>query len=329
LISEPPQPCITHDEQAEITAFAPYLLTHMGDWEPVESISAAVSAFFSQEPSGYQAAKTALSQAIESGRKRLVRRRAKLAEEGAAVADPEMLRQMGEAILTHAYQIQGGQPELIVEWVAGEPPLRVRLDPKLSPSENAQAYFRRYRKAQRGVAQIPVQVAQVEAEEEYLDQLAHDLTLAENRPEIDAVGAALAQAGYIKGKGQSSSSSPPARPLRFRSPDGFAVWVGKNALQNEELTFRRAAPEDIWLHARGIPGAHVIVRAEGKVISERTIEWAAGLAAYYSRARNDTQVEVDVVQRRHVRHLKGGRPGQVLYRHERTLRVAPQAPPDS
>jgi predicted ribosome quality control (RQC) complex YloA/Tae2 family protein len=234
---------------------------------------------------------------------------------------------MGEAILAYAYQIEGGQSELVVEWVAGEPPLQVALDPNLSPSENAQAYFRRYRKAQRGAIQIPAQRAQVEVEEEYLDQLAHDLALAENRPEIDAVGGALAGAGYIKGK-RRPSSSPPAQPMRFGSPDGLTVWVGKNALQNEELTFRRAAPEDMWLHARGMPGAHVIVRAEGGAIPEWTIEWAAGLAAYYSRGRDDTQVEVDVVPRRHVRHLKGGRPGQVLYGHERTLRVAPRAPSD-
>ncbi|NIN67921.1 MAG: DUF814 domain-containing protein, partial [Anaerolineae bacterium] len=246
----------------------------------------------------------------------------------ASAGDPETLKQMGEAILAYAYQIQPGETELAAEWVLGEPPLRVRLDPKLSPSENAEAYFRRYRKAQRAATEIPTQVVHVEAEQEYLDQLAHDLDIAENRPEIDAVGSALARAGYLKGK-RKRFTSPSARSLRFTSPDGLRVWVGKNALQNEELTFRRAAPDDLWLHARGIPGAHVVVQTEGDLIPEPTVVWAAGLAAYYSRGRDDAQVDVAVVQRRNVRRLKGGRPGQVVYRHERTLRVAPQAPPES
>ncbi len=142
------------------------------------------------------------------------------------------------------------------------------------------------------------------------------------------MGSALAQAGYLKGK-RKRSTSPGARPLRFTSPDGLPVWVGKNALQNEELTFGRSAPDDLWLHARGIPGAHVLVQTEGHPAPEPTVVWAAGLAAYYSRGRDDAQVDVDVVQRRYVRRLKGGRPGQVIYRHERTIRVAPQAPPES
>jgi len=90
------------------------------------------------------------------------------------------------------------------------------------------------------------------------------------------------------------------------------------------LTFRRAAPDDLWLHARGLPGAHLVVRTEGWPVPESTVEWAAELAAYYSRGRDETQVPVDVVQRRHVHRLKGGRPGQVVYRHERTLRVEPR-----
>jgi predicted ribosome quality control (RQC) complex YloA/Tae2 family protein len=328
LSSEPPQPCLACDEDGEVLAFAPYPLTHLGTWQPAQSMSVAVAAYFGGGAGGYQAAKAALFQAIEAGQKRLARRRSKLTGEQAAFGDPESLRQMGEAILAYAHQIQPGQSELVVEWIPGTAPLRVSLDPDLPASENAQSYFRRYRKAQRGASQIPLQLAKVGAEREYLEQLAQDLTMAENRPEIDAVKDVLAKAGYLKRK-RKAPSSPAARPLRFTSPDGFRVWVGKNALQNEELTFRRAAPDDLWLHARGVPGAHVIVQTQGQTIPERTIEWAAGLAAHYSRGRDDTQVAVDVVHRRYVRRLKGGRPGQVVYRGEQTLQVAPRLPLDS
>jgi predicted ribosome quality control (RQC) complex YloA/Tae2 family protein len=327
LVLEPPRPYLARDEEESIVAFAPYRPTHLGSWQPWGSMSEAVEAYYGQEPSGYQAAKASLSQAIEAGRKRLARRRSKLAEERESAGDPDTLKQMGEAILAYAHQVEPGQPELVVEWVAEGPPLHVKLDPSLSPPENAAVYFRRYRKAQRGAAEIPAQLAHVEAEQEYLDQLSQDLAMAENRPEIDAVGDALAQAGYQKSK-RKPRTAPAARPLRFRSPEGFRVWVGKNALQNEELTFKRASADDLWLHARGIPGAHVIIQSEGRAVPETTVEWGAGLAAYYSRGRDDTQVAVDVVQRRHVRRLKGGRPGQVVYRHEGTLRVVPQPPSD-
>lgn len=328
LTQEPPRPALVQDEEDEVVAFASYAPTHLGTHKPLQSMSAAVEAYFGTQSGGYQAAKAPLFRAIEAAHQRLVRRREKLAEGQRSAGDPETLKQMGEAILAYAYQIEPGQSELAAEWEAGEPPLQVRLDPRLSPSENAEVYFRRYRKAQRAAVEIPAQAAQVEAEEAYLDQLAQDLQMAENRPEIDAVGSALAQAGYLKRK-RKPASSPAARPLRFTSPDGFVVWVGKNALQNEKLTFQIAAPDALWLHAHGIPGAHVIIQTGGRLVSEHTLEWAARLAAYYSRGRDDTQVDVDVVPRQHVRRLRGGRPGQVTYRHERTLRVVPQVPPDS
>jgi predicted ribosome quality control (RQC) complex YloA/Tae2 family protein len=327
LTTEPPQPCVVYDEDDEVIAFAAYPLTHMRSWQPVDSMSAALVAYFGQESAGYQKAKAPLLEAIASARERLARRRQKLAEERAAAGDPDLLKQMGEAILAYAYQIQPGQAELVAEWLPGQPPLRVPLDPKLSPADNAQAYFRRYRKAQRTGQEIPVQLRQVETDQDYLDQLAQDLNMAESRPEIDAVAQALTQAAYLRPK-RKPLSSPAARPLRFTSPDGFIVWVGKNALQNDQVTFRRAAPDDLWLHARGVSGAHVIIQTQGQPVPERTLEWSAGLAAYYSRGRNDTQVEVDVVPRRQVYRLKGGRPGQVTYRHERSLSVVPRHPQD-
>jgi predicted ribosome quality control (RQC) complex YloA/Tae2 family protein len=325
LTAGAPQPCVVREEDSTaILAFAAYPLTHMGDFEPVQSISAAVAAYFGGEGGGYQAAKAPLLDAIQAARERLTHRQARLAEERAAAGDPEALRAMGQAILAYAHQIRPGQTELVVEWAgpADQSPARVALDPTLSPSENAQAYFRRYRKAQRAGEEVPAQTGLVEGELDYLEQLAHDLAMAENRPEIDAVALALTEGGYLKRKRRPAP--PPASPRRFTSPDGFTTWVGRNAAQNEDLTFKRAAPDDVWLHARGMPGAHVVVHAEGRPVPDSTLEWAAGLAAYYSRGRDDTQVEVVVTRRRYVHRLKGGRPGQVTVRHEQTISVKPQ-----
>ena len=124
LTLEPPQPCLVCDEGDEVVAFAPYSLTHMATWKPLPSMSEAVAAYFGQESGGYQAAKAPLAQAIKAGRERLARRRTKLVEEQASAGDPDALKQMGEAVLAYAHQIEPGASELIAEWVAGEPPLR-------------------------------------------------------------------------------------------------------------------------------------------------------------------------------------------------------------
>ncbi len=113
-------------------------------------------------------------------------------------------------------------------------------------------------------------------------------------------------------------------PLHVQSRDGFVMLIGKNSRQNEEVTFHQAAGNDIWLHARGVPGAHVIIKAAGREVPRSTIEQAAELAAYYSQARGSTSVPVDYTLQRHVRHMKGGGPGMVIYERERTLYARPE-----
>jgi predicted ribosome quality control (RQC) complex YloA/Tae2 family protein len=209
----------------------------------------------------------------------------------------------------------------------GNAPLKIALDPALSASENAQDYFGRYRKALRAADEIPAQLEKIRLDENYLEQLDQDLMMAENRPEIDAVAEELAVAGFRpltrRGKRQKKNAT---HYLRLTAPDGATVWVGKNALQNAYLTFNRATADDLWLHARDVPGAHVIIPTAQGLPSEEDVFWAAAVAAYYSRARNDTSVEVDVTLKKYVRAIKGAAPGLVTYRNESTLRVAPEAP---
>ncbi|HEV2473139.1 MAG TPA: NFACT RNA binding domain-containing protein, partial [Chthonomonadales bacterium] len=133
--------------------------------------------------------------------------------------------------------------------------------------------------------------------------------------------------GGKKGGGKDKKGVPPGGgvPLHVQSRDGFTILIGKNSRQNEEVTFRQAAANDVWLHARGVPGAHVIIKAGGRDIPRSAILEAAGLAAYYSQARGSTSVPVDYTLQRHVRHMKGGGPGMVIYDRERTLYAEPSA----
>jgi predicted ribosome quality control (RQC) complex YloA/Tae2 family protein len=151
------------------------------------------------------------------------------------------------------------------------------------------------------------------------------------------------EAGYIRGKalldkkalkaakkgksGKRAKSKPVAPgggvPLHLQTPDGFMILVGKNSRQNEEVTFRQATGNDIWLHARGVPGAHVIIKSAGREVPRHTIELVAKVAAYYSGGRGSTTVPVDFTLQRHVRHMKGGGPGMVIYEREHTLYAEP------
>ncbi len=328
LDSDEWQPTLAFDGDGELRAFAPYPLRHFSQIQTTESFSAAVETFFAEAAAGYATAKVPLVEAIAKARARLDRRREKLAEDAAALADPTAYKESGEAILAYAHQIEPGQTSLAVAWVLGEAPLEIELDPALSVSENAQQYFNRYRKALRAAEEIPVQLKKVSLEARYLDQVEQDLAMAEDRPEIDVVAESLAEAGYYRSRRSRKQRQKRAssRYLRLTAPDGAMVWVGKNALQNAHLTFYRAAADDLWLHARDVPGAHVIIPTAEGLPSEPDVFWAAGVAAYFSRARYDTSVDVDVTVKKYVRAIKGAPPGLVTYRHETTLRVAPEAP---
>jgi predicted ribosome quality control (RQC) complex YloA/Tae2 family protein len=321
------QPTLALDEDGLPVAFAPYPLRHLEHIRPVESFSQAVEIYFAETVAGYAAAKSPLFEAIKEARQRLARRRRRLEEDAAGQANPEAFKAQGEMILACAHQIQPGQSELVVDWLPGQSPTKISLDPALSASENAQQYFNRYRKAQRAAEEIPAQLENIALEESYLEQLEQDLDMAEDRPEIDTVAEALAEAGYYKPRRKRKrQKSGPRQFLRLTAPDGATVWVGKNALQNAHLTFNHANPDDLWLHARNTPGAHVIIPTAAGLPSEADVFWAAGVAAYYSRARHDTSVEVDVTLKKHIRAIKGAAPGLVTYRNESTLRVSPEEP---
>lgn len=322
------QPTLAFDEDGFVEAFAAYPLHHLPQSETGRSMSAVVESYFAKAAAGYAAAKTPLAEAIAAARQKLARRRERLKEDAAAQADPTLLKDKGEAILAHAYQLKAGQESLTVDWPGRDAPLKIALEASLSASANAQNYFNRYRKAQRASEEIPNQLEKISLEEQYLEQLEQDLDMADDRPEIDAVALALSEAGYYRARASRKKQQKRAatRYLRLTAPDGATVWAGKNALQNAYLTFTRASADDLWLHARDVPGAHVVIPTAEGLPSEADVFWAASVAAYYSRARHDTSVEVDVTVKKYVRAIKGATPGLVTYRNETTLRVAPEEP---
>jgi predicted ribosome quality control (RQC) complex YloA/Tae2 family protein len=315
-------------EREQPVAFAAYELQQYSHRQPMESASALVEAFYAragQPTRKGETGKAALREILEGVRERAQRRQRALKESLPRFEEVDRLRRWGEALFAFGYQAQRGDTALEVE---GE---RIPLDPLLSAVDNAQAYFREYHKAKAGLEEVPRRLEEVEAELAFLSQVATDLDLASNPAEVEEVRQELRSAGFVRepegGKRkQRDKALPLGRPVV--SADGLEILIGRSARQNERVTFELGMGSDLWLHARGIPGAHVIVKARGREVPERTLREAAGYAAYFSQSRDDASVAVDFTLQRFVKRLKGGPPGLVNYTNERTMHVRPVPPPD-
>ncbi len=321
------QPGITRDENG-VTAFAVYPITHLPGWEPVESVSAALAAYYGAlaGADAYEAAKVPVRQQLAEAMARLERKAESLRESLKSEAELIHLRQAGELLLAYQYTIPRGAARFSAEYDPGQPPVEITLDPSLSPLDNAKQYFERYDKAKRALAGVPELLRAAENELAFLRQLDADLTFAANWPEIDEVRDALEREGYWRGPRQARPRGGQSGPLRVTTPEGFTIWVGRNSRQNDQVTFTKGASDDLWLHARGVPGAHVIVKTENRAAPDAVIRRAAELAAFFSTARDEARVLVDVTRRKYVRKIKGGKPGMVTYRNEEPVEVAPRGP---
>lgn len=316
-------PHVALDQDGEVAAFTAYEPRQFERVEAVADISTAMQRYFeirlAADP--YAAARRRVGDTLNDALARVERALHQVRSQRVDEAAIQRLRETGELLLTYQHQVPRRADSVALVDYEGQP-RQIALDPALTAVQNAQAYFHRYEKAQRAGEQVTRRTHELSADRAYLDQLAADLALAESRPDIDAVHEALAEAGWAQKK---RSSSRPEGPRSFEV-GGFTLLVGRNARQNEELTFHQAAPTDLWLHARGVPGAHVIVRRGQQDVPEEVVGQAAALAVYYSPARGD-RAPVDVVERRFVRSVPG-RPGLVTYRNERTVLAEGRLPAD-
>ncbi len=314
-------------EGDDVQAFAVYPVTFLPGWTATESVSAALERYYGPlvGQDAYDAAKKPVQAVLEEARIKVGKKLEALRESLRDERDLERLKQSGELILAYQYAIQPGDTVLRAQYEVEGPELEIALDPSLSPVENAQRYFEKYDKAKRARAGVPKLIAQAEHELEYLGQLETDLELATNWPEIGEVQESLQQNGYWRGTQTRQPGGGKSGPLKVTTASGYVIWVGRNARQNDIVTFDKGGPADLWLHVRGEPGAHVIIKSGAAEVPDDVIRQAAALAAYYSRARHESRVLVDVTRRKYVRKIKGGKPGMVTYRNESPVEVRPAA----
>ena len=308
---------------AEVCVFP---LRHL-EWQACPSISQAISRFAGSlsGPDAYRAAKQPVQAALAEANAKLMAKLASLERNLKDEGDLELLRQSGELILAYQFAIQAEQGELRAQYDLDAPELVIRLDPERSPLENAQAYFRRYEKAKSAAAALPALIEEARLELSFLEQLESDLQIAANWPEIDEVIQILQARGHWPGKPvRRMGGGGRQGPLRVVSRDGYVIWIGRTSRQNEDVTFKKANSQDIWLHARDVPGAHVIIRNDGRRIKDELIAQAAAVAAWYSKRREDSSVQVDYTRVKYVKAIKGAGHGMVTYRNESSLSVRPQ-----
>ena len=263
-----------------------------------------------------------LTNASERASRKINTQRAELEK----CADREQLRVCGDLIQANLYRIEKGAPFADLENFYDEnmSVMRVKLDPSKSASQNAQKYYKDYRKAKTAELMLTEQIDLAQKELEYLDNVFDSLSRAETERELAEIRAELAQTGYIRSSGKGKGKEPkPLPPLSFETTDGFTVLVGRNNRQNDTLTLKTAAKNDLWFHVKDIPGSHTILVTNGREPTENAVLQAAAIAAYHSRAKDGSQVPVDYTLVKNVSKPQGARPGSVIFVKNRTVYVTP------
>lgn len=240
--------------------------------------------------------------------------------------EAEILRIKGDILLLNKDQIKKGIERVTLpNPYNNEELIEIELDPGLSVIENAQKYFKKYKKLKKGIVILREQKERLESELYYLNSLEFSLENSKTLNDLKDIEEELEKEGYLKEKKEYvPKKQQKSEPYKFISSDGIEIYVGKNNRQNEIITFQIAKPEDLWLHARGIPGAHVIIKSQGKEIPENTLYEASSLAAYFSKGRSSNYVPVDYTKKKYVQKPKGGKPGLVIYKNEKTIFAKPE-----
>ena len=233
----------------------------------------------------------------------------------------------GDLLTANMYRVKFGMDEVCVEnYYDNNSELKIKLDPNISPSQNAQKYYKKYNKAKVTEKYAEEQIVGAEEELEYLETVQESILKAESPRDLSEIKEELAEQGYISNTAsKKKKKTQKSMPMKFISSDGYEILVGRNNKQNDEVTIRMSYSTDIWLHTKNIPGSHTLIRTNGSgEVPDSTILEAAQLAAYYSKAKNSAQVPVDYTQIKNVKKPNGAKPGFVIYEKNNTVYVTPK-----
>ena len=307
-------------------AFCP--IRQYGAMEEAESFGGLLDSFYVTRDR-----KDAMRQKSQTVRKtvqnlcqRLTRKIAIQEKELEATFDRERLRQLGDILTANIHRIQKGATTVTVEDFYDEnmPQIQVSISPILSPQQNAAKFYKDYARMKTAEKELTKQLQIAEQELQYLKSVLEELNRADTDAELEEIKQELQSGGYIRAddrKRKMKAGKLP--PMRFESTDGYPIYVGRNNRQNDELTFKMARKDDLWLHASKVHGSHVIISCGGTNPPDDTVTQAAQLAAYYSEATGGQNIAVDATQVKQVKKTPSGKPGMVIYHTYRTVIVNP------
>lgn len=325
-----PEPEMVLDQEGKPVDFAFLPVGQYGSLMHVRAypeLSALLDDFYTERDRAERTKQRAqdLFRLLTSTMERITRRMNAQRAELAASEDREELRIRAELINAYQYTLEKGAPFYDVENYYDENRiLRIPADPALTPARNAQKYYKEYRKAQTAQRVLTEQIAAGEQELQYIESVFDALSRSQSERELAEIREELAAGGYLKRRRSAKQKAPKALPpMEFCTDDGFSILVGRNNVQNDKLSLKMAAKNDLWLHTKNIPGSHVILVTGGREPSGEALVQAAQLAAWFSRARESSSVPVDYTPVRMLRKPQGARPGKVIYDTYRTLSVRP------
>ncbi len=258
-----------------------------------------------------------LRKAVNSAFERAVKKLELQRKELDATKNRDKYREYGELLSAYGYGIAQGEKSFTCESFRTGEQIVIPLDETMSAIDNAKRYFERYSKQKRTFEMTEKMIETSKKEVEHLDSIKTSLDLAVSEEDLETIREELVDCGYVKRhlkdiKGKKKVKGA-GKPYHFLSSDGFHIYVGRNNYQNDELTFKLAKGEDMWFHAKGIPGSHVVLVTEGKELPDRAYEEAAALAGYFSKNREADKVEIDYLEKKNVKKPAGAKPGFVVY----------------
>ena len=230
----------------------------------------------------------------------------------------------GELITAFGYGLEPNAASLTAQnYYDDNKEITIPLDKDLTPMENAKKYFDKYGKLKRTAEALETIIIETKEEISHLESIMNALDIAVTEDDLKELKEELIQSGYIRRKSSDKKAKYTSKPFHYISSDGYDMYVGKNNIQNEELTFKVANGGDWWFHSKSFPGSHVIVKTNGDELPDSTFEEAARLAAFYSKGREQDKVEIDYIQRKHIKKVAGSKPGFVIYHTNYSMAIAP------
>lgn len=292
--------------------------------ERYDSFSEMLDAFYTRRDRAEQQRRRShdLTKTVRTLRDRQQRKLAAQHEELRRTEGREDIRHQAELVTANIYRLRRGDRSLDCEdyYDPACPVVHIELDPLKTPQQNAAALYKEYNKLKAAEQHLTVLTREGERQLDYLNSVLDELERAETDRDLSDIRRELTETGYIRArKGGKAERVKPQSPMKFVSDDGLEILAGRSNAQNDELTLKLARRTDYWLHTQRVHGSHVIIRCEGEEPPPRTLEQAAGIAAYYSQARGAGKVQVDYTMVRNVRKPSGALPGKVIYTDHKTM----------